>query len=211
MVRAWPSGREAFANVFFSPFSIRTALGMTQVGARGETATQMREALRTSSSGEALYVACAEIIQRLNAAGGGQYEIAVANSLWGQDGAPLLPGFLDVIAQRYDGSMNLVDFRHAAEAARVTVNHAKRSGTCRLQATKRWIWSIGAATCPCWCFFRTERASFGISNRRSPRRCSTTACREWVSKRSSSSSHGSRPRPPAGTEAAAATTLTVTL
>jgi hypothetical protein len=59
----------------------------------------MREALRTSSSDEALYVACAEIIQRLNAAGGGKYEIAVANSLWGQDGTPPLPGFRDRIAQ----------------------------------------------------------------------------------------------------------------
>jgi len=140
-VRARPSGREAFAednndfacamygqlrqrpgNLFFSPFSIRTALGMTQVGARGETAAQMREALRTSSSDEALYVACAEIIQRLNTAGGGKYEMAVANALWGQDGAPLQPAFLDVIAQHYSGGMNLADFRHAAEAVRVTIN-----------------------------------------------------------------------------------------
>src|SRR5262245_8081547 len=125
-VHARPSEREAFAednndfacamygelrqrpgNLFFSPFSIRTALGMTQVGARGETAAQMTEALRTSSSDEALHVACAEIIQRLNAAGGGKDEIAVANSLWGQDGAPLLPGFRDRIAQQYGGDMNL--------------------------------------------------------------------------------------------------------
>jgi hypothetical protein len=32
-------------NLFFSPFSIRTALGLIQAGARGETAAQMREAL----------------------------------------------------------------------------------------------------------------------------------------------------------------------
>jgi len=140
-VHARPSEREAFAednndfacamygelrqrpgNLFFSPFSIRTALGMTQVGAKGETAAQMREALRTSSSDEALDVASAEIIQRLNAAGGGKDEIAVANSLWGQDDAPLLPGFRDRIAQHYGGEMNLVDFRRAADAARVAIN-----------------------------------------------------------------------------------------
>ena len=140
-VRPRPSGPESFAednndfacsmygqlqqrpeNLFFSPFSIRTALGMTQAGARGETAAQMRVALSISSSDETLHVVSAEIIQRLNAAGGGKYEMAVANSLWGQDGAPLLPEYLDLIAAHYGGSMNLVDFRDAAEAARVRIN-----------------------------------------------------------------------------------------
>ena len=48
--------------------------------------------------------------------------MAVANSLWGQDGTPLQPGFLDLIARHYRGAMNLVDFRRGAEAARVTMN-----------------------------------------------------------------------------------------
>src|SRR5438034_11400161 len=48
--------------------------------------------------------------------------MAVANSLWGQDGAPLQPGFLELIARHYGGVMNLLDFRHAAEAARETNN-----------------------------------------------------------------------------------------
>ena len=33
--------RQSPGNLFFSPFSIRTALGMTQAGAKGETATEM--------------------------------------------------------------------------------------------------------------------------------------------------------------------------
>ena len=83
--------RQRPGNLFFSPFSIRTALGMTHAGARDETAAQMREALRISSSDETLHVAFAESVRRLNAAGGGDYEMAMANSLWGQDGAPLEP------------------------------------------------------------------------------------------------------------------------
>ena len=74
-------------NLFFSPFSIRTALGMAYAGARGDTAVQMSGALRFASSDDTLHVAFAEMIQRLNAAGDGKYEMAVANSLWGQDGA----------------------------------------------------------------------------------------------------------------------------
>ena len=140
-VRTQPDGPQSFAednndfalalygrlgqrpgNLLFSPFSIRTALGMAQAGAKGETATQMREALCLPSSDEALHAAFAEIVQRLNAAGGGEYEMAVANSLWGQDGAPLEPEFLDLIARHYGGGMKLVDFLGGAEAARVTMN-----------------------------------------------------------------------------------------
>jgi len=114
--------RQRPGNLFFSPFSLRTALGMTYAGAGGETATQMRETLRLSSPEEAPHVAFAEIVERLSAGGGSKYEMAVANSLWGQDGAPLQPGFLDLTAHHYGGGMNLVDFRRDAEAARLTMN-----------------------------------------------------------------------------------------
>src|SRR4029453_15833943 len=66
-------------NVFFSPLSVRTVLAMAYSGARGATAAQMREALRFTPSDETSHLALAEIIQRLNAGSGSEYEIAVAN------------------------------------------------------------------------------------------------------------------------------------
>lgn len=114
--------RQQPGNLLISPLSVRLALGMAYAGARGETAAQIRDALRVSSSDEALHLAFAETIQHLNAAGGGRYEMAVANALWGRDGAPLQPGFVDLIARHYEGSMNVADFRHGAEAARVAMN-----------------------------------------------------------------------------------------
>jgi hypothetical protein len=48
-------------NLFFSPFSIRTVLGMTYAGARGETVVQMSRALRFTSEAPP-HVALAEII-----------------------------------------------------------------------------------------------------------------------------------------------------
>jgi serpin B len=114
--------RQKPGNLFFSPFSIRAGLAMAQAGARDETAVEMREALSSSSSDEAMHVGFAETVQRLNAAGRGEYEMAVANSLWGQDGAPLQPEFSNLIARHYSGDMNLVDFRRGAEAARATMN-----------------------------------------------------------------------------------------
>ena len=114
--------RQSPGNLFFSPLSIRIALGMTQAGARGETATQMREALGLSSSDERQHLAFAEIIQQLNVLGGGKVEMAVANSLWGQDGVALEPEFLDLITRHYGGAMNLVDFHNDAETACENIN-----------------------------------------------------------------------------------------
>ena len=114
--------RQRPGNLFFSPFSIRTALGMTLAGARNETAAQMREVLCISPSDETTHVAIADAVQRLHAAGGGDSTIVVTNSLWGQEGAPIQPGFLDLITRHYRGAMNLVDFRRGAEAARITIN-----------------------------------------------------------------------------------------
>src|SRR5262249_37097623 len=114
--------RQRPGNVFFSPLGIRAALGMAYAGAKGETAAQMREALRMTPPDEKLHVDFARFIQRLKAEGIGEYEMELASSLWCQDGLPLQPGFLDVIVRHYGGGADLLDFRHLAEAARRTIN-----------------------------------------------------------------------------------------
>jgi serine protease inhibitor len=115
--------RQRPGNLFFSPFGIRAALGMAEAGANGETASQMRGALHISSSDETRHVDFARISERLNAAGVGEYEMRIVNSLWCQDGASLKSEFLDLIARHYGGDANLVDFEHAADSARETINH----------------------------------------------------------------------------------------
>jgi serpin B len=109
-------------NLFFSPFSIRNALGMAFCGARGETATQMQEALRFPPLDEKRDIAMAGIVQRLKRVGGQNSQITLANSLWGQDGEPVQQGFLDMVARQYGGEIFLVDFRAKPEAARVAIN-----------------------------------------------------------------------------------------
>lgn len=103
--------RPRAGNFVFSPFSVRTALAMAQAGARGETATQMAEVLRLSTSEEPLSAVLRGVVHRFNSEGGGRQELAVANSLWGQDGAELRAEYLDLIATRHAGEVKLVDFR----------------------------------------------------------------------------------------------------
>jgi len=114
--------RTADGNIFFSPFSIRTALAMTCAGARGQTADQMRNALQFSLAGDALHRAFGDSITTLNTGGGTDYEMRVANSLWGDTTSTFLQPFIDINERFYGGALERLDFRNASENARLTIN-----------------------------------------------------------------------------------------
>lgn len=109
-------------NSFFSPFSIRAALGMALAGARGETAEQIRAALGGAGDSDEIHEELGSLFQRLSSAAGGTHEMAVANSLWSQSGAPVVPQFRELIARYYAGGFHPTDFRNDAEGARHAIN-----------------------------------------------------------------------------------------
>ncbi|MCL5281324.1 MAG: serpin family protein [Planctomycetes bacterium] len=125
-------------NLFFSPYSISTALAMTYAGARGRTQEQMAQTLCLPTSKEVVQKlaegreplapedfakAFGKIIKDLNARGDkGTYELRVANALWGQQDFEFLPSFAKLVEDRYDGHLERVDFVQAAEKARQTIN-----------------------------------------------------------------------------------------
>ena len=124
-------------NLFFSPYSISTALAMTFAGARGQTESQMAEVLhfpvsanqRMDSTSKSMLdrqqfaADFGKIIKDLNNRGQkGAYTLTVANALWGQKGYEFLKEFQELIEKSYDGRLNEADFVRAAEAARKTIN-----------------------------------------------------------------------------------------
>ena len=110
-------------NLFFSPFSIRTALAMTYAGARGETAEQMARVLHFGVDQEALHSALGAYIRELNKAPGpNTYKLAVANALWGQKGFEFLEGFLTLNRKYYEAGLETVDFLGDPEGSRRTIN-----------------------------------------------------------------------------------------
>jgi len=112
-------------NLFFSPYSIESALAMTYGGARGETAAQMARVLHFSLPADQLQRAAAELIKSLEAAGlaNGKpaCELVVANALWGQKGYPYQPAFLDLLTRNYGASLEQVDFAQS-ELVRQQIN-----------------------------------------------------------------------------------------
>ena len=108
-------------NIFFSPYSIATALSMTSEGAEGETAQEILEVFGLPEEDIARRSAFASLHNRLNPEDP-EYELRTANALWVQDGFSVLDSFVDTIANFYVGFVQNVDFIGATEQARQTIN-----------------------------------------------------------------------------------------
>ena len=86
-------------NLFFSPFSVWTALGMVYAGARKETARQMADVLGFPPDREAVGSFFRDLLALLNDSGEhAAIHLAVANALWPQRGYPFSPDFLSSLS-----------------------------------------------------------------------------------------------------------------
>ncbi len=110
-------------NLFFSPYSLWTALAMTYAGAHGPTARQMAAVLHFPFASQHLHPAFSALIKDLQAAS--QFpgcRLCIANALWGQQGYGFVSSFLQRTQQHYGAGLNEVDFAADHEAARRTIN-----------------------------------------------------------------------------------------
>ncbi|MFO7774709.1 MAG: serpin family protein [Candidatus Hydrogenedentota bacterium] len=107
-------------NLVASPFSISSALAMTYAGAGGETAAQMEEVLRFA--GEDVHEAFAALIGALREREAEEdYELVLANALWGLEGYDFAPAFLELLETQYKAPLREADFAGdpAREADRI--------------------------------------------------------------------------------------------
>ena len=110
-------------NLFFSPFSISTALAMTYAGACENTAAQMADALHFTEKPAQLHRAMGDLISQLNTVQKEtDVELSVANAIWAQKGYQFLDEFFRIVQQSYQAELNQVDFSSAAESARQAIN-----------------------------------------------------------------------------------------
>jgi len=120
------SGDEKDNNIFFSPFSIVSALGMAGAGAKGLTDEQIRAALEVSLPGDDFHAALNGIDQSIesHASSVENLQINNVNSIWAQkgEGFKLKIGYLDRLATHYDAGVNLLDFITEPEPSRIIIN-----------------------------------------------------------------------------------------
>ncbi len=117
-------------NLFFSPYSIATALAMTYTGAKGETKREMAEALRFELSEPKLHAAFnaadLALAKRATAlaanAQGDGFKLSTENAIFARAGLDVQKDFLDMLALNYDAGLFVADFAKAAERERQAIN-----------------------------------------------------------------------------------------
>jgi serpin B len=108
-------------NIFFSPYSLSSALTMVYEGARNQTADEMRTVLHLPSDEVDWRTDLSNFIQSMNTAHQA-YELSTANALWAQKAYPFKEGYLKLIKDTYFAEARNLDFVSDPEASRVTIN-----------------------------------------------------------------------------------------
>jgi serpin B len=108
-------------NVFFSPYSILSALTMTYEGAKGQTASEIQKVLHLPSDKDKMRSDFIKINDELNKSDK-PYKLITANALWLQKDYPFLSNYLDVIKKYYDGIATNLNFKINVEQAILTIN-----------------------------------------------------------------------------------------
>lgn len=109
-------------SLFFSPFSIETALAMTAAGARGRTLEEMEQVLHLPPNNP--HDLFGDLLRHLNSTGRDilrPYELTVANAIWAQRGFPWNKEFTALTRKQYGAGLVEVDFAES-EAARKRIN-----------------------------------------------------------------------------------------
>lgn len=115
--------RKPEGNIFFSPYSVSVSLAMAYTGARGKTESQMAKALHLSLGQPKTNEAFRALNEQVLAAGQGKgAELNIANALWAEKSLAFKKEFLESVRSNYLGDLRQVDFMHAPEVARKTIN-----------------------------------------------------------------------------------------
>ncbi|XP_078249529.1 leukocyte elastase inhibitor isoform X1 [Pogona vitticeps] len=107
-------------NIFFSPFSVSSAIGMVFLGAKGDTATQLSKTFHFDAVKD-LHSRFQALNTRINRSDA-PYILKLANRLYGEKTYTFLQDFLAGTQKLYGAELSKVDFLNASEGARKQIN-----------------------------------------------------------------------------------------
>lgn len=110
--------RTSPGNVFLSPINISSALGMTAVGAKGETLDEMLNTLHLPK-GNGLAKGFAALLAQLQADAKAPYELSLAAAIWGHEPLPIEQSFLDQVNKGFGGGLRRVNFKNKEAAVKM--------------------------------------------------------------------------------------------
>jgi serpin B len=110
------------SNLFFSPFSISSALAVTYDGARGKTADEIASVFHFPADKGILREQYSAISAGMNTSDCPYYCLVPANALWVDKTHKFSPGFQQTIWEYYNANVTNLDFRNSPEDSRRVIN-----------------------------------------------------------------------------------------
>lgn len=122
-INIYSSLKNKDGNLFFSPYSISSAMAMVYLGARGKTEEQIKSVMNYSLPQENLHQNFSEQNERLkNISKGEEIQISISNSIWPHKDYQFLPEYIELLKKYYKTEVTQVDYVNATEAARQKIN-----------------------------------------------------------------------------------------
>ena len=118
----WARVRSLPGNLAASPASAWMALAMTHAGARGATEAEMTSVLHLPTDAGPVRAAAGNLLAAWNDPARTAYTLRVVNRLFGEKTFRFEPPFLGVTRDVFRAPFEPVDFRGAAEGARLHIN-----------------------------------------------------------------------------------------
>ena len=112
--------KQSEKNVFFSPYSLSTAMSMLYAAAEGETKAQIQRTFHYPAL-DVLNPNSAALHEQFNKPNP-NYQLATANDLWIQQGLRPNQNYLDTVQRYYGGKVTNLDFKNSPESSRQTIN-----------------------------------------------------------------------------------------
>ena len=125
--------KEEEGNLFYSPYSLYTAMGVVYAGAAGNTAAEFEDVMGIGAPPDQFHQNLNSLdLTLLNDSvrpggedgeeAGSRPTLSVANGLWIQDGLEVLPGFLNTVTANYGIGLAQLDFRNSPDEAAAAIN-----------------------------------------------------------------------------------------
>lgn len=120
--------KENEQNLFFSPYSIFTAVAMCYDGAESSTKEQIATVFNFPLNKSILEISSKELISDINS-DDKEYELETANALWIQQDFPIKTQYISNVENYYSGKVSKLDFVKQPESSRNMINDWVESKT----------------------------------------------------------------------------------
>jgi serpin B len=109
-------------NIFFSPFSISTAMAMVYEGAEGKTAKEIKSVFGFPKYDNSRRNQYSDLLSEINKKDK-EYALNTANALWAEQDFQFLDEYLTTVEEYYKGKTTNLDFKNEPDSSRLIINN----------------------------------------------------------------------------------------